>query len=114
VSDETPDLTQLAGQQRQILTELGNMRDDMAVLTAIALRQDSTLTALLVSCPRSPSHLAAHAGDQQATENKELVSRILRFATMADFRFGTLGEIRAMHSQNSRLANRVRDLEAQP
>ncbi|MDB5400894.1 MAG: hypothetical protein JWQ55_2912 [Rhodopila sp.] len=33
---------------------------------------------------------------------------------MAAFRSGTLGEIRAMHSQNSRLANRVRDLEAQP
>jgi hypothetical protein len=26
----------------------------------------------LVSRPRSPSHLAGHAGDQQATENKEL------------------------------------------
>ena len=95
MSDETPDLTLLARQQRQILTELGSMRDDMAVLTAIALRQDSTLTALLVSCPRSPSHLAAHAGDQQATENKELVSRILRFATMADFRFGALEHDRA-------------------
>jgi hypothetical protein len=47
VSDETPDLTLLARQQRQILTGLGGMRSDMAVLTAIALRQDGTLTALL-------------------------------------------------------------------
>lgn len=46
------------------------MRDDMAVLTAIAMRQDGTLAALLT-------------------------------------------EIRAMHSQHSRLTNRVRDLEAQ-
>ena len=69
--DETPDLTLLASQQRQILTELGSVRDDMAVLTAIVLRQDGTLTALLT-------------------------------------------EIRAMHGQHSRLANRVRDLEVRP
>ena len=65
-----PSLALLARQQRQILSELGGMRDDMAVLTAIALRQDGTLTALLT-------------------------------------------EVRAMHSQHSRLANRVRDLEAE-
>jgi hypothetical protein len=64
-----PDLSLLARQQRQILTELGSIRDDMAVLTAITLRQDATLTALLT-------------------------------------------EVRAMHSQHSRLATRVRDLEA--
>lgn len=46
------------------------MRDDMAVLTAIAMRQDNTLSALL-------------------------------------------NEIRAMHSQHSRLANRVRTLEGE-
>jgi hypothetical protein len=57
---------------------------------ALALQLRFDTIEALVSCPRSPSHLAAHAGDQQATENKELVSRILRFATMADFRFGTL------------------------
>jgi hypothetical protein len=45
--DEAPDLSLLARQQRQILTELGSMRDDRAVLTAIAMRQDGTLTALL-------------------------------------------------------------------
>jgi hypothetical protein len=66
--DVTPDLTLLARQQRQILSELGGMRDDLAVLTAIAMRQDGTLAALLT-------------------------------------------EVRAMHSQHSRLANRVRDLE---
>ena len=36
--NEAPDQTLLASQQRQILTELGSMRDDMAVLTAIAMR----------------------------------------------------------------------------
>jgi hypothetical protein len=45
--DTTPDLSLLAWQQRQILTEMGGMRDDLAVLTAIALRQDGTLAALL-------------------------------------------------------------------
>ena len=65
----TPDLTLLARQQRQLLTEMGSMRDDLAVLTAVAMRQDGTLGALLT-------------------------------------------EVRAMHSQHSRLSNRVRDLEA--
>jgi len=69
--DTTPDLSLLARQQRQILTEMGSMRDDLAVLTAIAMRQDGPLAALLA-------------------------------------------EVRAMHSQHSRLANRVRDLETQP
>ena len=69
--DTTPDLSLLARQQRQILTEMGSMRDDLAVLTAIAMRQDGTLAALLT-------------------------------------------EVRAMHAQHGRLANRVRDLETQP
>jgi hypothetical protein len=69
--DTTPDLSLLARQQRQILTEMGNIRDDFAVPTAIAMRQDGTLAALLA-------------------------------------------EVRAMHSQHSRLVNRVRDLETQP
>jgi hypothetical protein len=67
--DATPDLSLLARQQRQLLSEVGTIRDDLAVLTAIAMRQDGTLSALLV-------------------------------------------EARAMHSQHSRLANRVRDVEA--
>jgi predicted DNA-binding ribbon-helix-helix protein len=37
----------IARQQRQIIAELGGMRDDMTVLTAIAMRQDGTLAALL-------------------------------------------------------------------
>jgi hypothetical protein len=71
MSDETnPDLGLIARQQRQILAELGSVRDDMNVLTAIAMRQDHTLSALLT-------------------------------------------EVRAMHSQHSRLANRVRALEGE-
>jgi hypothetical protein len=66
--ENSADLTLLARQQRQIITELGSVRDDLSVLTAIVLRQDATLTALLT-------------------------------------------EVRAMHSQHSRLANRVRQLE---
>jgi hypothetical protein len=45
--DTTPDLSLLVPQQRQILTEMGGMRDDLTVLTAIAMRQDGTLAALL-------------------------------------------------------------------
>ncbi len=68
MSDAPPDLRLIAHQQRQIITDLASLRDDMAVLTAIALRQDNTLT-------------------------------------------GMLTELRAMHSQHSRVANRVRVLE---
>jgi len=68
--DATPDLSLLMRQQRQLITDMGRIRDDLAVLTAIAMRQDGSLLALLT-------------------------------------------EVRAMHSQHSRLANRVQDLEAQ-
>jgi len=71
MSDSQPDLRMLVHQQGQILADMGGIRDDLAVLTAVAMRQDGTLAALLT-------------------------------------------EVRAMHSQHSRLANRVRDLEAQP
>jgi hypothetical protein len=71
MSDSQPDLHMLIHQQRQILADMGSIRDDLAVLTAVAMRQDGTLAALLP-------------------------------------------EVRAMHSQHSRLANRVRDLEARP
>jgi hypothetical protein len=42
-----PELGLIARQQRQIITDLGPLREDMHVLTAIVLRQDGTLTALL-------------------------------------------------------------------
>ena len=45
--DTTPDLSLLVRQQRQILAEMGGIRDEIAVLTAIAMRQDGTLGALL-------------------------------------------------------------------
>jgi hypothetical protein len=67
--DIAPDLSLLARQQRQLLSETGSIRDDLAVLTAVAMRQDGTLSALLV-------------------------------------------DVRAMHSQHSRLATRVREIEA--
>ncbi len=69
MSDDSPDLSLLARQQRQLLSEMGTLRDDLAVLTAIAMRQDGTMAALLTG-------------------------------------------VRAMHAQHSRLANRVRDIEA--
>jgi hypothetical protein len=68
--NNAPGLSLIARQQGQILSEMGSMRDDLAVLTAIAMRQDGTLAAVLT-------------------------------------------ELRAMHSQHGRLANRVRNLEEQ-
>jgi hypothetical protein len=65
---KTIDLTFVARQLRQVMTDVSSMRDDMSVLTAIVMRQDGTLNAIL-------------------------------------------GELRAMHSQHSRLGNRVRGLE---
>ncbi len=46
--DITADFSLPARQQRQILTEIGSIRDDLAVLTAVAMRRDGTLAALLV------------------------------------------------------------------
>jgi hypothetical protein len=62
------DLECLARQQREILGELGIMRDDVAVLLAIVMRIDGTVS-------------------------------------------GLVQEVRALHSQHSRLANRVTALE---
>lgn len=67
--EATADMTLIARQQRQLLSETGVMRDDMAVMMAILQRLDGTVS-------------------------------------------GLVNEIRAMHSQHSRLTNRVRDLEA--
>ncbi len=48
MSDEAgADLSLIARQQRQLLSDLATLREDMSVLTAILLRQDATLTALL-------------------------------------------------------------------
>ena len=69
--DASPDLSLISRQLRLVLSEMGSLRDDTNVLTAIAMRQDHTSSALLT-------------------------------------------EIRAMHSQHSRLANRVRALEGEP
>ncbi len=64
-----PDLNPITTLLRQVIAEQGATRDDMRVLTAIAMRQDHTLAALLT-------------------------------------------EVRAMHSQPSRMDNRLRALEA--
>lgn len=47
MSEAEPTLTLIQRQQAQILTELGTMRDDMAVLTAIVQRMDGTLSGLV-------------------------------------------------------------------
>lgn len=41
--DITPSLELIARQQRQLLNDYGVQRDDIAVLTAIVMRQDHTL-----------------------------------------------------------------------
>jgi uncharacterized coiled-coil DUF342 family protein len=45
--DAETDLTLIAHQQKQIISDIASLRDDMRVLTAIAMRQDGTLAALL-------------------------------------------------------------------
>ena len=47
--------------------------------------------AVLVSCPRSSLPCAANGGDQQATENKERVSRSGHLHRITNFGIGTLG-----------------------
>jgi ubiquinone biosynthesis protein UbiJ len=77
MSDPEIDLAFIGRALQRMTNEVGTLRDDMAVLTAIVMRldanfsrQDATLTALLT-------------------------------------------EIRAMHAQYSRLANRVSQLESE-
>ncbi len=64
----TPDINLVTTLLRNVIAEQGAMRDDLRVLTAIAMRQDNTLAALLT-------------------------------------------EVRAMHSQHSRMDTRLRTLE---
>ncbi|MGA8615020.1 MAG: hypothetical protein WB760_25750 [Xanthobacteraceae bacterium] len=71
MADEPTTLEFLAGQQQRMLDEVGSMRDDMQVLSAMVMRLDGTVALVLT-------------------------------------------ELRAMHSQHQRLANRVRRLEEQP
>lgn len=42
-----PDLTFIARQIERLVNDVASLRDDIGVLTAIVLRQDGTLTALL-------------------------------------------------------------------
>ena len=71
MADEPITLEFLARQQQRMLDEMGSMRDDMQVLTAMVMRLDGTVGLVLT-------------------------------------------ELRAMHGQHQRLANRVRRLEEQP
>jgi len=68
MADEPITLQFLARQQQRMLDEMGSMRDDMPVLTAMVMRLDGTVGLVLT-------------------------------------------ELRAMHSQYQRIANRVRRLE---
>ena len=60
----------IGAQLERLTSDVAGLRDDMAVLTSIVLRQDTTMAALLT-------------------------------------------EMRATHSQNARMADRVRRLETQ-
>jgi len=68
MADEPITLEFLARQQQRVLDEIGVVRDDMQVLTAMVMRLDGTVGLVLT-------------------------------------------ELRAIHSQHQRLANRVRRLE---
>ena len=45
--DTTPNLGLIVRQQRQILAEIGTMRDDMAIMMAILQRLDGTVSGLV-------------------------------------------------------------------
>ncbi len=47
MNDDAPDISLLAEQQRRIISDVGSIKADLAELTAIAMRQDNTLVALL-------------------------------------------------------------------
>lgn len=47
MSDEPPDFSLIARQQRLVLSEIGTMRDDMAVMMAILQRLDGTVAGLV-------------------------------------------------------------------
>lgn len=70
MADEPITLEFLARQQQRVLDEVGVVRDDMQVLTAMVMRLDGTVGLVLT-------------------------------------------ELRTMHSQHQRLANRVRRIEEQ-
>ncbi len=42
-----PDMTLIARQQRQLIDEMGIMRDDMRVMSAILMRLDGTIAGLV-------------------------------------------------------------------
>jgi hypothetical protein len=44
---DSPDMNMVTALLRQVIAEQAATRDDMRVLTAIAMRQDNTLAALL-------------------------------------------------------------------
>jgi hypothetical protein len=45
-----PSLEFIGAQLERLTGDVAGLRDDMSVLTSIALRQDATLTALLTEC----------------------------------------------------------------
>ena len=47
MSDTAPDLAFIARQLRQLITDVASLKDDMTVLTAIAMRQDGMLSGML-------------------------------------------------------------------
>ena len=75
MSEPEIDLAYIGRALQRLTNEVGTLRDDVTVLTAIVMRQDANFS-------RQDATLSA-----------------------------LLTEVRAMHSQHSRLANRVKQLE---
>jgi hypothetical protein len=57
------DLTLIARQQKRLLSEMGQMRDDMAVLIAVAQRLDGTVSGLVNEVRAMHSRLARRVDD---------------------------------------------------
>jgi hypothetical protein len=48
MSESQPDLTMLMRQQKQMLDEFADLRDQLTVLTAICMRVEGSITALTI------------------------------------------------------------------
>lgn len=85
MADDKINLEFLAHQNERVLTEVGSMRDDMRVMSAIIGRMDAQLGRM----------------DVRVSHTDEIMAALLT-------------ELRAMHAQSSRMNDRVRKLENQP
>ena len=65
-----PDLMFLARQIERLVSDVASLRDDMAVLTAVVMRQDGTLAAVLQETRATHAQIARMNGRIRKLEDK--------------------------------------------